>query len=56
MTIAFLIARRIKPVLGLCYILAQLAGGILGALMLSVVFPVRSGNLLNWVHLASPMV
>ncbi|GCE30834.1 hypothetical protein KDA_63180 [Dictyobacter alpinus] len=38
-TIAFLIARRIKPVLALCYIAAQLAGAILGAFLLRIVFP-----------------
>lgn len=38
-TIAFLVARRIKSILGFSYIVAHLAGAVLAALLLRIVFP-----------------
>ncbi|GCE09654.1 MIP/aquaporin family protein [Dictyobacter aurantiacus] len=38
-TIAFLVARRIKSGLGFCYIVAHLLGAVFAALLLRVVFP-----------------
>ena len=41
-TVGFLVTRRIAPLLGLLYIVAQLVGGTLAGLLLRVVFPVAT--------------
>lgn len=38
-TIGFLVTRRIAPVLGVLYIVAQLVGGVLAGLLLRAIFP-----------------
>jgi len=38
-TIGFLVTRRIAPLLGILYIIAQLVGGTLAGLLLRVIFP-----------------
>jgi MIP family channel proteins len=38
-TIALLVARRIPPILAICYVAAQLSGAALGASLLRIVFP-----------------
>jgi len=50
-TIGFLVTRRIAPILGILYIVAQLVGGILAGLLLRVIFPPAA-----WLaaHLGTP--
>ncbi|HEY4035795.1 MAG TPA: MIP/aquaporin family protein [Ktedonobacteraceae bacterium] len=38
-TIGFLVTRRIVPIVGIFYIIAQLVGGVLAGLLLRIIFP-----------------
>lgn len=50
-TLGFVVTRRMPPATGLTYILSQLAGASLGALMLTIVFPETARMP---VHLGTP--